>query len=374
MKWKLCVLAVILMGVLLGCNLPLEQKNPLSPDVVNTRAAGTISAELTRIAQMASPTNPISTSTSTPSNTPLPLPTNTTVIIATNTPIPCNLASFVTDVTYPDNTHVPPGQVFIKTWRIRNSGSCAWNSNYSLVFDHQDRIGVSAGYSQPLTTGSINPGQDVDLSVNLTAPLDPGTYTGYWRLRDPGGVLFGITPSGGTFLVKIIVVATTTITLKPVAAESGTVQTDAGPFPEISAGECTEDLLHACEAFLSFNISEIPHDATITQVKINFKDYVISGDPFGSLGVLNGYVTNYGKTLSSSDFVAGFPTGNILDWGSVSPLDILEVSPELKGALQSKIGSARLQLRLQFAGSNKDAVTDKILFNNPSLLVSYTTP
>jgi hypothetical protein len=55
----------------------------------------------------------------------------------------------------------------------------------------------------------VNPGQMVDLEVNLTAPDAFGTYTGYWRMRDPGGVLFGITPTGGTFIVKIKVVATT---------------------------------------------------------------------------------------------------------------------------------------------------------------------
>jgi hypothetical protein len=39
--------------------------------------------------------------------------------------------------------------------------------------------------------GIVNPGQTVDISVNLTAPSDVGDYTGNWKLRDASGVLFG---------------------------------------------------------------------------------------------------------------------------------------------------------------------------------------
>ncbi len=39
-------------------------------------------------------------------------------------------------------------------------------------------------------SGNVNPGQTVDISVNLTAPSSNGTYTGYWGLRNPSGVIF----------------------------------------------------------------------------------------------------------------------------------------------------------------------------------------
>jgi hypothetical protein len=213
----------------------------------------------------------------------------------------------------------------------------------------------------------------VDVSVTLTAPTTPGTYTGYWRFRDPNGIYFGI---GGksSWIVKIQVVNAVVTTLNPVAAESGTIRADAGPFPDYTAGESNVDITKTTEAFLSFDISAIPANATITEVKINFKDYTIMGNPFGSLGVLNGYLANFGSTLDPTDFVAGFPTGNIVDWGSTTPLNTLEVSPELKAALQPKVGTSRFQLRLQFAGSNGDAVKDRITFNAPSLIVTYTTP
>ena len=72
--------------------------------------------------------------------------------------------------------------------------------------------------------------------------------------------------------------------------------------------------------------------------------------------------------------MTGFPSGNTVDWGSTAPLDTLEVSPELKTAIQAKVGTERFQLRLQFAASNGDAVKDRITFNNPSLIVTYLKP
>ena len=174
-------LPLILILVLVGCNLPGAPSTPTAPGAAFTQAAETVAAELTRVSLLASPTPNAPTNTATPINTNTPLPTNTPVFTPTNTPIPCNLASFVTDVTYPDNTHVAPSEVFVKTWRLRNVGSCSWNSSYLLIFDHGDGLGVTSGYTQPLTTSVVNPGQSVDLTVNMTSPAASGTYTSYWR-------------------------------------------------------------------------------------------------------------------------------------------------------------------------------------------------
>jgi len=383
MKKSPYVITLFLVVFLAGCNLPFSDSNvqeTQSPEAVFTQAAQTVAAELTQVALLASPTSnvpivPTSTFTPSPTNTTVYTPTNTPFYTATNTPIPCNLANFSSDVTVVDNTKMVPNQSFIKTWRIRNAGSCSWNSSYLLVFDHGDGMGVSAGYTQPFT-GIVNPGQEIDLSVNLKAPATNGTYTGAWRLRDPSGALFGITPSGGVFIVKIVVVTQITITLIPGApgSESGTIRSDAGPFPDFTAGESNADITRTTEAFFSYNIAGIPANATITEIKFDFTAYTITGNPFGSLGVLNAYATNYGPTLEPGDFVTGFPTGNIADWGSTAALDGVEATPELKAWLQSILGTSRLQLRLQFAGANGDAVKDRVTFTNPSLIIKYTTP
>jgi hypothetical protein len=276
-------------------------------------------------------------------------------------------------VTYPDNTQVASSQAFAKTWRIRNIGSCSWNSNYLLIFDHGDGMGVTSGYTQQLTASVVNPGQMVDLTVNLTAPAKTGTYTGYWRLRDPGGVLFGITPAGGTFLVKIIIIATTSVTLAPIMSESGSVRSDGDiSTDEITVGDTAEN--YKVQAFISYDISDIPANATILEVKNKFITYTSDGDPFEHLGVLNGYQHDFATPLKASNYVAGFPTGNIVDWGALGILDNIEVQPLLKTALQTKIGKDRFKLRLQFAGTNHDGIADFVSFTNPSLIVKYTTP
>ena len=42
-----------------------------------------------------------------------------------------------------------------------------------------------------LTSGTVPPGANVDVSVNLVAPNTPGSYKGYWKIRSPQGHIFG---------------------------------------------------------------------------------------------------------------------------------------------------------------------------------------
>ncbi|HAV78206.1 MAG TPA: hypothetical protein DCX53_12730, partial [Anaerolineae bacterium] len=94
---------------------------------------------------------------------------------------------FIKDVTIPDGTTFTPGTLFTKTWRLRNSGNCTW-SGYSLVFDNGD----SMSGASPIAIGTVNPGQEVDVSVNLTAPASNGSYRGYWRVRNASGALLPV--------------------------------------------------------------------------------------------------------------------------------------------------------------------------------------
>jgi hypothetical protein len=110
------------------------------------------------------------------------------------------VATFIEDVTYEDGTIVSPGQSFIKTWRIKNVGTCTWNSEYQLVFDSGDAM--SGPNSIQLTVVHIPPGETLDISVELTAPETPGTYRGDWKFRDPYGNIFGLT-NGNPIWVEI---------------------------------------------------------------------------------------------------------------------------------------------------------------------------
>lgn len=77
---------------------------------------------------------------------------------------------------------------FNKSWRIKNVGSCTWNTNYKIAFLSGDAM--SGPFSQNFST-SVAPGEMMDLILPLKAPATKGIYTGYWGLYDDSDVYFG---------------------------------------------------------------------------------------------------------------------------------------------------------------------------------------
>ncbi len=124
------------------------------------------------------------------SEQPLPTitvaPTNTQQSPPTQTPEPCNKAAFISE-TVPDNTEFETAENFVKSWRLKNVGTCTWNSNYQLVFSEGDKMG---GPSTLNLTQSVDPGELIDISVDLKAPNSAGTYKGFWKVRDDEGDFF----------------------------------------------------------------------------------------------------------------------------------------------------------------------------------------
>jgi len=126
---------------------------------------------------------------------------------------PCNSAGFIADVTVPDSSVFQPGAAFVKTWRLKNTGTCTWTSEYGLAFVSGDLLGATSSKPMP----SVAPGQQVDISLDMNAPTTPGHYRGYWMLKDAQGNKFGLgtnadkslwvdinvsspSPTGGTIL------------------------------------------------------------------------------------------------------------------------------------------------------------------------------
>ncbi len=133
-----------------------------------------------------------------PTQTPPP-PTPILVQI-TNTPAPtstavvptaasyCDWVAFVKDITIPDGTILTPGETFTKTWRLKNRGTCTWTPDYTLVYHSGSQMG---GTTSARLSNNVAPGQTVDISITLTAPVNAGNFTSYWTLRNPSGALFG---------------------------------------------------------------------------------------------------------------------------------------------------------------------------------------
>lgn len=181
-------LSILFVIILSSCNLPSKASQTEEPNAVFTQAALTVQAQLAQSTQSTTfntPTLPPAQ----PTNTAITLPTSVPATLppaASATPV-CDQATFIKDVTIPDGTTFTPGTSFTKTWRLKNTGTCIW-SGYLLVFD----TGDSMNGTSPTVIGTVSPGQEVDLSVTLTAPSTNGSYRGYWRIRNASGILLPV--------------------------------------------------------------------------------------------------------------------------------------------------------------------------------------
>jgi hypothetical protein len=197
---RLIPIALLLTLFLSACNLPASTEEPEGPGAILTAAAQTVEANLTQLAVQNTPTvsiQPTSTpavATATSAVQSPAVPSSTSGALPATADSDCDDADFVTDVTIPDGTVMDAGESFTKTWRLKNAGTCSWTPSYSVVFSDGDSMGGPA--TQALTT-TVNPGQTVDISINLKAPSTPGTYIGNWKLRNAAGVTFA------TFYVDI---------------------------------------------------------------------------------------------------------------------------------------------------------------------------
>jgi len=173
------------LGLLLTACGPSAPIQP-TPDVnaIHTAAAQTVVAEFTMTALAVPTTTPEQTATEAPTATPEDaLPTASAIVGtdltgATVTPIPCDDADFDTntvDVNFPDRTELTPGQDFVKTWKIKNTGTCTF-------------------------TSAVAPGEEVEVSVRFKAPDKTGEYSSTWRMANASN-----SPFGKNFYVLIVV-------------------------------------------------------------------------------------------------------------------------------------------------------------------------
>lgn len=199
---KLLPFSILMILVLLACG-PFGTVNLPTPDLaqLQTGAAQTIAAMVATPAE-ATTQPPLLVPSNTVEVATLPsLPTSTfTPVVA------CDKATFVSE-TIPDGTVFTPSAAFTKTWRVRNDGTCTWNSSYAIVFDHGDTLGAPAVVPFP---GSVAPGQEVDLAINMTAPAAPGNYASYWKFRNATGIIFVTNPFSAVISVASLIASPTT--------------------------------------------------------------------------------------------------------------------------------------------------------------------
>jgi hypothetical protein len=196
---------VSLIGILMmtGCQ---RNEPTVSADIVLTSIAQTVAAALKTedqvVATMTPRPSPTLSPTPTLSQSPSPEPEMTLDSSKQNgNPLDaetCDNATFISDVTIPDGTQMAPGTVFTKTWRIQNSGTCTWTSEYMVAFSRGAIM--EAAPHKSLAVDTLLPGGTVDISIEMIAPDATGQRIGYWRMQNAKGDFFG-----DTFFVDVYV-------------------------------------------------------------------------------------------------------------------------------------------------------------------------
>jgi Ig-like domain from next to BRCA1 gene len=183
----LLIIGALLLSACGANEPPLTPTLAFSADEIRTQAVATFSSDLTATA-VAAPTN-----TPIPTLTPLPTIAATStggIALGSTAPVAtasCYGLSFVSDVSIPDNTPVSVGQAFTKTWKVKNSGTCAWDAGFKFAFTGGDAMGGTT-FTLP---SSVAASAVSDISVPMTAPNKTGTVRGNWRMSTTNGQFFG---------------------------------------------------------------------------------------------------------------------------------------------------------------------------------------
>lgn len=105
----------------------------------------------------------------------------------TATSLGCYNSALVSDVSIPSGTKLGAGEAFVKTWQIKNTGSCDWTGDFKITYVGGDLLGSdTTKIRQRVPAGST-----AEISLPMVAPNDLGKYTSSWQMANDSGVLFG---------------------------------------------------------------------------------------------------------------------------------------------------------------------------------------
>lgn len=354
------LLLALLAFALAACGASTEENNQGVLLTAQSMSQTMVAVQLTELAE------------ANPSSTPTPSLQVTKTKNPQNTPTPLAgdgacLAARLSDESVPDDSLIAGGSSFEKTWVLTNIGTCTWTEDYGLAFHHGNAM--NAVEYTPLA-GWVTPGQSVILSLDMVAPVSPGSHIGFWSLQSPDGAFFG--PSAnGTFWVRITVPGPTpTSKARDLAWSSGgSVRTDGQLASQVQAGDDSAN--NAWRGFVTFNFGNLADDATVTSVVLDLSaNSFLNGDPF-SMGCLNVYLSFYGG-LDSSDY--GSASGSPL-WTFCSQAD-LSGGARYGGqaaiqAVQDALPANQIQLAFQFENQTNNNGSPDTLRLNPNLSILW---
>jgi len=186
--------------VLSACGPKVEPTPTVDTNAIMTQVAMTVQAEVTQNALLTPsatiPPPPTATVPPVPTQ-PLPVAPTSPVSQPTLPGLSPDSATWIADVTVPDDTVFWKNETFTKTWKIENSGTTTWDSTYKLVYVDGPILGETLVVS---IVNPVKPKNQIELSVPMKAPTTLGTVTNYWRMMNGKGQFFG-----DVLYVKIVV-------------------------------------------------------------------------------------------------------------------------------------------------------------------------
>ncbi|MBC8273818.1 MAG: hypothetical protein H8E40_02460 [Chloroflexi bacterium] len=281
----------------------------------------------------------------------------------------------------------PDGNIGAYNWRSSLDGDLSTSASFktsslsqgthTIWFKVQDDGGdwskeilttvivVPGGVAQPVvdsfdaSPGKIVPGGSSTLSWNVSGAATVSIAPDIGNVGLSGNRVVSPSKTTAYTLTATNVVGTVTATAQVVVAEAlpnkvelysiiaedGQVRRDGHVGQEPDVGDTKSGT--AIQAFVSFDISMIPEDATITSATLDLTAAGIYGAPFNKLGMLLVYDCQY-QTLKASDFAIG-PIPGAIYTIPVTPSQPV-TSHVLTSAIQKRVdaGSPRFQLRFQF--------------------------
>jgi len=269
------------------------------------------------------------------------------------------------------------GRHFIHFAAQDNSGD--WSAEVQgtvTVIARPEPVAIVAFSASPAT---IRAGDIVTLSWSVTNAVSVGIDQGTGTVPQSGSVTvspevtttFRLTATGdnstATAVVTVVVEPVQVVVLAPDVDMSGYVRFSGyAPYGEVYVGD--DEANRGIRGFITYNISSIPSDATITRVSVDMSGYESPYDvPFYGLGCLSAFEHHY-NTLQGEYRMPGLP-GALEQWCALVELDNPADSTGFLDALQARLGESRFQFRLQFAEkiSDGDDVRDLLRWRGPGM-------
>jgi hypothetical protein len=307
--------------------------------------------------------------TEAPGNNPTATPTSTACT---------NSASLIADVSVPDGAQFAPVSGFNKIWRIKNTGTCTWDSSYQIVHAGGNLMGAVSSYL-PLRD-TVFPGQTIDLTISMVSPATAGNYQSDWKLQNSKGQLFGVGRNNSPFWVKITVTGSQTTTI------SGLIYQDIN---QNGAYESGEPLMANREVWLAPGTAcHVRNQAVATAISGGDGHYNLSGSFNGSyclglpgndgLNDVTGLTLTPGQVLNNINLKAPVPNSSISGYVWSDYCKIIDNGAFTEGnCVPNGTGSFRADGMIQPTESNISGVTVLLQLgacpNNNAVAVSSVT-